>query len=180
MTGTQFHFNMELTAEGIAKRNAMRRLPAANKRMLTKWMSETVKEAMASAASMQKAGKGKKTSQMGRNVGMTVDATESSLRGLIGTGVGGRQTVKYASIQDKGDITHPTVTPRLRRWAWAMFYETKLDKYKWIALTKKLRLTVPIPESKWFSGVIDRRKELLDFMMSPAVVFDAAMRMGSN
>jgi hypothetical protein len=178
MTGTQFHFTM--TAEGIAKRNAMKRLPAANKRMLTKWMSETVKEAMRSAASMQKSGKGKKTSQMGRNVGMTVNSTADGLHGEVGTGVGGRQSVKYAAIQDKGGVTRPLVTPKLRRWAWAMFYETKDDKYKWIAMTKKARLTVPIPESKWFSGVIERRQELLDFMMSPAVVFDMAMNMGGK
>jgi hypothetical protein len=34
-------------------------------------------------------------------------------------------TARYARIQDKGGVTHPTVTPRMRAWAWAMYYKLR-------------------------------------------------------
>lgn len=173
-------FNYELTKEGIAKLNAQRNIPKANKYQLTKWLAETVREAKRSAASMQKAGKGEKTGQMGRNIGMTVETTGDMTHGLVGTGVGGMQSVKYAKIQDEGGITHPTVTAKMRRWAWAMFHETKDEKFKWLALTKKGKLDVRIPASKWFSGVIDSRRTLLDEMLSPQYVLKVAETLGSK
>jgi len=68
----------------------------------------------------------------------------------------------------------------MRRFFWAKFHESKDDKFKWMALTKKQRLDVKIPESKWFSGVIDKRRALLDEMMRPAEVLRVAEKMGGN
>ena len=61
----------------------------------------------------------------------------------------------YAQIQNDGGETHPTVTPKLRGFAWAMYYkagggesenETEEQlKWKAIALTIKNELTVKIP-----------------------------------
>jgi hypothetical protein len=126
---------------------------------------------------MQKSGKGRKTSHMGRNVGMSVNGTNENYVGAVGTGIGGTQSVKYAAIQDRGGETHPRVTPKLRKWAWAMFYETGDEKFKWTALTKKQSLDVKIPASEWFSGVVNSRLDLLHEMMQPAAVLSAAERM---
>jgi len=177
---TPYSFRYEMTPEGLRKRAAMKGIPAAQRYQLTRWLADTVRDAMRSAAGMQKAGKTHKTSQMGRNVGMDVQGDYGNYTGMVGTGVGGTQSVKYARIQDKGGTTHPRVTPKMRRFFWAKFHESKDDKFKWMALTKKQRLDVKIPESKWFSGVIDKRRALLDEMMRPAEVLRVAEKMGGN
>ncbi len=61
------------------------------------------------------------------------------LEGRVGS------NLKYARIQELGGPTHPTVTPKMRRWAWAMFYETKNPMYRGVALTKKAKLDIIIP-----------------------------------
>lgn len=80
--------------------------------------------------------------------------------------------VPYASIHNFGGETHPTVTPKMRRFAWAMFYkETGIRKaaegqkrvkkrtkkeippqaemWKRMALTKKTKLNVRIPQRQF-------------------------------
>lgn len=55
----------------------------------------------------------------------------------------------YASIHNYGGPinTHPTVTPKMRRFAWAMYKEKggkgpEADKWKALALTKKKKLNI--------------------------------------
>lgn len=71
--------------------------------------------------------------------------------------------VPYALIHNTGGTTHPTVTPRMRKYFWAMFFKTlgikpgsgvkvpellppEAERYKAMALTKKTTLTVEIPK----------------------------------
>lgn len=60
--------------------------------------------------------------------------------------------VPYAPIHNRGGTVHPTVTPKMRRFFWAQHYrEAGEDKQKdtfWkrLALTKKQKLTVHIPQ----------------------------------
>lgn len=73
---------------------------------------------------------------------------------------------EYARIHNEGGVTHPTVTPEMRRYFWAMYYKNggkkspKADKYKWLALTTKERLTVNIPQRK-FVYISPEVKELV-------------------
>ena len=53
--------------------------------------------------------------------------------------------LKYARIHELGGPTHPTVTAKMRGWAWAMFRETGEKMYMAIARTKKSKLSVMIP-----------------------------------
>lgn len=68
----------------------------------------------------------------------------------------------YASVHNEGGETHPTVTPRMRKYFWAMYYERggegsqEAERYKWLALTKKKKLRVKIPQRKF----IYRSKEV--------------------
>lgn len=78
----------------------------------------------------------------------------------------------YAGIHNRGGVTHPAVTPKMRRFAWAMYYKTAGIKrsmkhggkarkrrvaeasrealqWKRLALTKKARLTVRIPRRQF-------------------------------
>jgi len=147
------------------------------KRQATKWSSETVRDLQKSAASMQKAmlnHHGRHTSQMQRNIGQVIQASGQGFHIVIGSGLRGTLESKYARIQDEGGITHPTVTPKMRAWAWAMYRKWKEDKYKGIALTPKDKLTVHVPASNWFTSVIERREPILHEMMDPEVVYNLA------
>ena len=63
--------------------------------------------------------------------------------------------VPYAAVQNRGGTTHPTVTPKMRRYAWAQHYreaggDKKKDTFwKRLALTKKTKLTVRIPQRRF-------------------------------
>lgn len=63
--------------------------------------------------------------------------------------------VPYAAIHNRGGTTHPTVTPKMRRFAWAQHYrEAGQDKkkdtfWKRLALTKKTKLNVTIPQRQF-------------------------------
>ena len=146
------------------------------RRQATKWSSETVRDLQKSAASMQKtiAHHGHKTSQMQRNLGQVIQSSGTGFQVVLGSGLRGTLESKYARMQDEGGTTHPRVTPRMRRWAWAMYSQYHEGLYKGLALTKKDRLTVNIPASHWFTSVIERREPILREMMDPEVVYNLA------
>lgn len=61
--------------------------------------------------------------------------------------------VIYAGIHNEGGTTHPRVTPKMRKYAWARYYEAggakaagnDADFWKGLALTKKQTLNIRIP-----------------------------------
>ena len=165
----------------IKKTAAMLKLPQAAKMQVTDWASKMVLDLQLSAKAQRKSWeKGRAVGQMSRNIGFVISPTaESGWTVLIGTGVHGRMTVVYADIQDRGGTTHPTVTPRMRRWAWAMMYKTKDEKYRAIALTKKDKLTVKIPGSSWFTTPIKQRTPELQRMMTPEWIYKRAEQMAN-
>lgn len=61
----------------------------------------------------------------------------------------------YAGVHNWGGILRPTVTPKMRRFAWAQHYrEAGTDKkkdtfWKRLALTKKSKLTITIPQRQF-------------------------------
>ena len=173
-------FSFELTPSGLAKQRAMRNIPKANRWILEKWLSKAVQLTKGQAKSMQKSGKGRKGPHMSGNIGMDVIPTTSGLLGLVGTGVGKTQSVKYAQIQDKGGLTSPEVTDKMRKFAWAMHYKTKDDKWKGLALTKKQMLRIFIPRSRWFSGPIESVIPLLTNMLQPENALRVAEKMGGK
>ena len=65
----------------------------------------------------------------------------------------------YSGIHNEGGTLRVTVTPKSRRYFWAMYYETKKDYWKWMALTKKPQLTIKMPERRFLgnSAELDRR-----------------------
>jgi hypothetical protein len=179
---SEFKFNFEITREGLAKTQALKDLPRAHKKILTEWLTGIVRLSKKEAQAMQKSKNhgGKKTGQLANNIGMEVTAGDDSFSGVVGTGVGGTESVQYAMIQDKGGLTRPEVTDKMRRFAWAMFFKTKDDKWKWLALTKKSVLEIVIPRSHWFTRPVETSKSMLDEMMKPENAFLYAMRMRGN
>lgn len=152
----------------IRKTNTLLHLDKAVKANLTDWGSGTVKGLKISAGAMHGAYRhhGKKTGALARSIGLKITVVDGHYQLVVGTGLGSaaasRSAEKYASIQDRGGTTHPTVTKRMRGWAWFMFGKWHEDKYKAIALTKKDRLTIHIPASHWFSDVTGSRLSILN------------------
>lgn len=72
--------------------------------------------------------------------------------------VGVPADVKYASIHNYGGKI--TITPKMRRYFWAMYLETKNEFFKNMALTTKKELTIParkfIGDSKALDKSLDR------------------------
>lgn len=85
--------------------------------------------------------------------------------------------VPYAAIHNEGGTVNPTVTPEMRRFAWAMFYKSSGKKkekkgsmlsnpdagrWKALALTKKSKLTVKIPKRQFLGESAELRKSIND------------------
>lgn len=87
-------------------------------------------------------------------------------RNRIVVGVGSE--IKYARIQNDGGKI--PVTPKMRRYFWAMYKQTGQEYYKSLALTKQSHLTIPerkfIGDSQALMITVDRtiQKEL-DFAL---------------
>lgn len=71
---------------------------------------------------------------------------------LIETSVG--TNVVYAPIHEFGGTTMPSVTERMRKFAWAMFYKSNDEKWKRLALTRKSRLEIKIPKRPFIRPAI--------------------------
>ena len=65
----------------------------------------------------------------------------------------------YAGIHNEGGRITVTVTPRSRRFFWAMYYQTGEVYWKWMALTKKKMMTIKMPERRFLgnSKALERR-----------------------
>lgn len=189
----------------LRKTAALKQAPKALKFIATEWATDTVRILKMSARGLQKSGKGRKTGQLGRNVGMLVGSKGDTWTLAVGTGLAGTVSVPYARIQDLGGVTHPRVTDKMRKWAWFMYrkefgaeirgmglrgagkrgaaetFRTSGfgNRYLGIALTKKDRLTVSVPATHWFTGVIDDRKRDLEEMMRAEHIMKVAEGMAA-
>jgi phage gpG-like protein len=63
--------------------------------------------------------------------------------------------LKYAPVHNWGGSVQPTVTPKMRKFAWAMHYKeagrdkNKDTQWKRLALTKKTKLNIRIPQRQF-------------------------------
>lgn len=55
--------------------------------------------------------------------------------------VGVAKNIPYARIHNEGGTV--PITPKMRRYFWAMYKKTGQDKYKWMAITKKTHIEIP-------------------------------------
>jgi hypothetical protein len=170
-------------AGAVHKTQILKMLGKASKYQATSWTAETIRLLMDSARDRQisvRIHHAKKTSQMMKNIGKVIAVGDERWTIAIGTGIGGKQTVRYARIQDEGGTTHPTVTKRMRGWAWFMYSKWGEERYKWLALTKKSKLNVVIPASKWFTSIIEQREPVLSAMMQKSAVLKLAEMMAGS
>jgi phage gpG-like protein len=64
----------------------------------------------------------------------------------------GNEKVPYAQIHNEGGETHPTVTPKMRKMAWAKYKATGNETWKGLAMTKKQKLDVKIPQRQFMGN----------------------------
>ncbi|CAA0230747.1 phage virion morphogenesis protein [Tenacibaculum maritimum] len=55
----------------------------------------------------------------------------------------------YSKIHNEGGIITVSVTKRSRKYFWYMYKATKKEYWKWMALTKKNRMTIRIPKRQF-------------------------------
>lgn len=70
---------------------------------------------------------------------------------------------KDATIHNEGGTIHPRVTPKMKKWAWAMHKQTGSPMYKALALTKKKKLSINIPQRQIIGPhpAIDEKVDLI-------------------
>jgi hypothetical protein len=187
----------------LHKTAVMVRLPKATKHVLTQWATDTVMMLKKSAAAMQKSGPGRKTGLLARNIGMQATPSEDLYKILIGTGVGGTQSVKYASIQDQGGVikakkkylTIPLGSTKglIRNFPGGFFFKSAAGNvlYALRVGSKRnpkikplflLREQVTLPATHWFSGITDARAKDLAEAMKQGNILKVAegMAAGAN
>ena len=69
----------------------------------------------------------------------------------------------YAEIHNNGGTIMVSVTPKMRKFFWFMFKKTGDIKYKWMALTKKEKLSIHIPQRQFIgeSFTLDKKIDAL-------------------
>jgi phage gpG-like protein len=58
----------------------------------------------------------------------------------------------YAAIHNSGGIITIRITAKMRKYFWAMYYKTKNEKYKAMALTKKTAFRSRIPQRQFMGN----------------------------
>lgn len=81
--------------------------------------------------------------------------------------------LRYAPIHNWGGYVAPQVTPQMRRFAWAMYYRNgggtkqktaEADKWKALALTKKQKLHIRIPQRQFLGESHELTKKINEEM----------------
>jgi phage gpG-like protein len=70
-----------------------------------------------------------------------------------------------AQIHNEGGETHPTVTNRMRKYAWMMLKKTKNEMWKGIALTKKTKLTIRIIKRQFMGRSAPLNKDIKSWLV---------------
>lgn len=74
--------------------------------------------------------------------------------------IAGNQNVPYASVHNDGGTVNPKVTEQSRKFFWYMFKKTGDIMWKKMALTKKSKFTVRIPQRQFIGESEVLNKEL--------------------
>ena len=72
----------------------------------------------------------------------------------------------YARIHNEGGVTHPSVTPKSRAWARAMFLKTRNPMYMAMSLTRKTKLTVVIPKRQYIGNSRDLTEGIKNVLLT--------------
>jgi len=179
------------------KVDAIYQFKKAVKKIMTTWLSDSVKELKQSALSLKKTSKSKKgvkSSQLARNIDFKIIEDEEGYHGEVGTGVGRAKNVVYAYIQDKGGtirkknkmLTIPLGDTKgtIANFPDGFFVKSKKGNVLYCYRDGKqlkplflLKDEVNIPATLWFSSVMEKREPILKDMLKPENIFSEALKM---
>jgi hypothetical protein len=178
----------------IKKTAALFKLPAAAKKQVTDWSTESVLVLKRAASNLKKTDH--KSGDLARGVGMSVEIGSSGYNITIGTGVGGTKSVKYARIQDEGGtitakgkyltIPFPGVSGTANNYRGNSFVFRSKAGNLIIAERKgknglrplfTLKHQVNIPATQWFTYNMEQRVPMLNEAMSEEAVFKRAQEL---
>lgn len=57
--------------------------------------------------------------------------------------------INYGAIHNEGGTITVKVTPKMKKFFWAMYKKTEVEKWKWLALTKKENFIIKIPKRQF-------------------------------
>lgn len=60
--------------------------------------------------------------------------------------------LNYAAMHNEGGKITVRVTPKMRKFFWAMFYKTGVEKWKFLAMTKKTKFIIKIPKRQFIGN----------------------------
>jgi len=78
--------------------------------------------------------------------------------------------VPYAAIHEFGGEISIPVTAKMRSFFWAMFYDTKDEKWKFMALTKKTVFKIDMPKRSYIQPALDDEGDEIRFRALNIVV----------
>lgn len=81
----------------------------------------------------------------------------------------------YAEIHNNGGTIMVNVTAKSRRFFWYMYKKTEDEKWKWMALTKKSRLSIRIPQRQFIGDSATLNKQIDKYIMDKIIKAQAAV-----
>ena len=76
---------------------------------------------------------------------------------------------KYAKLHNEGGVVHVVITKKMRGYFWAMYKQTRLGKWKAMALNKNQSITFTMPKRQ-FMGPSATFNKTLDTAIAKAIV----------
>lgn len=181
--------------------NSLAGFPAVFKTIYGRWLIGCIEPLKRSASKLRKTAHRKrawgKTSELARNIGYELRGSERELKATVGTGVGGKKSVVYAFIQDRGGtirakgkkLTIPLghTVGRVADFPDGFFVRSKKGNVLYCRREQRkliplfvLKDEVNIPGTDWFSSVMAERKLELERNLSPENVFRVALEIGGK
>lgn len=71
--------------------------------------------------------------------------------------------IPYAAIHEFGGEISVPVTAKMRSFFWAMFYDTKDEKWKFMALSKKTVFKITMPKRSYIQPALDDESDEIRF-----------------
>lgn len=177
-----------------AKIRMLNSIPQAVKHQMTKWSGSAIKNIIRNISGhILKT----RTGHLRRNIGFKLSGFRNYQNLAIGTGVGGRKSVKYASILERGGIIRPKraswltiplpgIKGMARNYPDSFFIKSKKGNLLLVQKAGRsgikplfvLRKQVRIPAFKWLSTSIKERMAELRRMMAKKELLNVAKRLG--
>jgi len=89
----------------------------------------------------------------------SISVTESNAERVVVSAA-----AKHASIHNEGGMVNIPVTKKMRKFFWAMYYKTKKEKWKGMALTSKTHFSFKMPKRQFMGDSISFNEHIEDLL----------------